>query len=191
MDLNLKLVIGFSCFYGMFELFMSTLQRKTRGKRILSEGDRGSLWVLLTLIMLGYFLAFYLSFMGFGRVHNRNLMFAAGAILALSGLAVRLISILTLKQQFTYKVTQIESHALVDHGVYKYIRHPGYLGQILIFTGTAMAQSSWVSVLCMIFPVLLGFSIRIRIEERFLLEHLGSEYAAYRHRTRKLIPGVY
>ena len=41
--------------------------------------------------------------------------------------------------------------------------------------------------LLMLFPPIA----RIRSEEALLEEHFGSEYAAYRARTYRLIPGIY
>jgi protein-S-isoprenylcysteine O-methyltransferase Ste14 len=48
--------------------------------------------------------------------------------LGIIGLAVRIISILELKQYYFYAVTKVENLELVETGMYKYIRHQGYLG---------------------------------------------------------------
>ena len=85
----------------------------------------------------------------------------------------------------------MEGHHLIETGLYKMIRHPGYLGQLLIFLGTATALSNWLSILGMLFPVSLGYLYRIQVEERFMLEQLGESYQAYRQRTKKLIPRLY
>jgi protein-S-isoprenylcysteine O-methyltransferase Ste14 len=38
----------------------------------------------------------------------------------------------------------------------------------------------------------LAFATRkIRVEERFLLEHFGEEYEAYRHESRRVIPWIW
>ena len=42
---------------------------------------------------------------------------------------------MTLRQYFTYSVAKVEDHKLIETGLYKNIRHPGYLGQLLIFLG--------------------------------------------------------
>jgi protein-S-isoprenylcysteine O-methyltransferase Ste14 len=104
---------------------------------------------------------------------------------------IRITSILTLRQHFTYTVTKIENHELIEAGLYKNIRHPGYLGQLFIFIGISMSLSNWLSVLFMIIPVLIGFSYRISVEERFMVEQMGEKYQDYQKRTRKLIPGIY
>ena len=98
---------------------------------------------------------------------------------------------MTLKSHFTYTVTKIENHELIETGLYKYIRHPGYLGQLLIFTGIAVSLSNWLSILLMIIPVLAGFLYRIKVEEKFMIRQLGEQYKEYQKRTKKIIPAIY
>jgi protein-S-isoprenylcysteine O-methyltransferase Ste14 len=88
-------------------------------------------------------------------------------------------------------VAKVQDHQLVETGLYRYIRHPGYLGQLLIFFGIALSLSNWVSVLLMLLPVICGYWYRIRVEERFMQEQMGETYRAYQQRTARLFPGVY
>ena len=126
-----------------------------------------------------------------GRIYHWDILFAIGSALTIIGLLIRIIAILTLKQQFTYTVTNIENHELIQTGLYKKIRHPGYSGQLIIFLGIATSLSNWISILAMIIPVLMGYSYRIRVEEKFLIEQMGSKYLDYQKRTKKLIPWIY
>jgi protein-S-isoprenylcysteine O-methyltransferase Ste14 len=98
---------------------------------------------------------------------------------------------MTLKQHFTYTVTKIENHELIESGLYRSIRHPGYLGQMIVFIGTSVSLSNWLSVLSMIIPVLLGFIYRISVEERFMINQMGEKYIEYQKRTKRLIPTIY
>jgi protein-S-isoprenylcysteine O-methyltransferase Ste14 len=75
--------------------------------------------------------------------------------------------------------------------LYKFIRHPGYLGQLIIFIGISTSISNWLSILVMLLPVTLGYLHRIKVEERFMLEQLGEEYLNYQDRTKRLIPMIY
>jgi protein-S-isoprenylcysteine O-methyltransferase Ste14 len=126
-----------------------------------------------------------------GRIYHWNTFFAIGSILAIIGLIIRVTSILTLKQQFTYTVTKIEDHKLIESGLYKIIRHPGYLGQLIIFLGISTSLSNWLSILLMIVPVLLGYLNRIIVEEKFMIEQMGQKYIDYQKRTKRLIPLIY
>ena len=81
--------------------------------------------------------------------------------LIIIGLLIRITSILTFMQQFTYTVTKIENHEIIESGLYKFIRHPGYLGQLIIFLGISTSLSNWLSVIFMIIPVSVGYIYRV------------------------------
>ena len=91
----------------------------------------------------------------------------------------------------TNRNNEIEDHELIETGFYKVIRHPGYLGQVLIFFGTATSLSNWLSMTLMIIPVLFGYLYRIRIEERFMIRQWGQKYLDYQNKTKRLIPWIY
>ena len=75
--------------------------------------------------------------------------------------------------------------------MYKSIRHPGYLGQIVIFIGISTSMSNWLSIVLMMIPIALGYGYRIEVEERFMTEQMGEYYLNYKNRTKRLIPMIY
>lgn len=78
---------------------------------------------------------------------------------------------------------------LVTHGIYARVRHPMYTAVLLAMLAFAALDArpwrigAWVALAA----VLLAKSVR---EERFLLARFP-EYAAYRARTHRFIPGVF
>jgi protein-S-isoprenylcysteine O-methyltransferase Ste14 len=189
MNIKLILIIVFSFLYGLFEIFMSRRQRDKR--KISKTGDKGSIWLLTISISMGYWLSFIIASTKTGRIYHWNTFFVIGSFLVIAGLIIRVTSILKLKKQFTYTITSIENHELIETGFYKTIRHPGYLGQLIIFLGTSVCLSNWLSILLMIIPVLSGYLNRINVEERFMAEQMGQKYLDYRKRTKRLIPSIY
>jgi len=126
-----------------------------------------------------------------GRIYDWNTFFAIGMTLAVAGFVIRIHSIVMLKQYFTYSVTKVENHKIIETGLYKFIRHPGYLGQLIIFAGISISISNWLSILTMMIPVTLGYLYRIKVEEAFMLEELGESYLNYQTRTKRIIPMFY
>jgi len=165
--------------------------RQKRERSIIKTGDKLSLLILILSISIGYWLSFGIGKTTIGRIYHRDILCVVGAIIIMAGLIIRIKSILTLKQHFTYTVTQIENHELIETGLYKSIRHPGYLGQLIIFLGIATAMSNWLSLVLMIIPIIIGFSYRINIEEKFMIEQFGDTYKEYQIRTKRLIPMIY
>jgi protein-S-isoprenylcysteine O-methyltransferase Ste14 len=189
MNIKLILIIAFSILYGLFEIFMSRRQRSKR--KISTSGDKGSVWLLTISISIGFWLSFIMASTRIGRIYYWDIFFAIGSFLVLIGLIIRVASILTLNKQFTYTVTKIEDHELIETGLYKKIRHPGYLGQLIIFLGISACLSNWLSILLMIIPVLPGYLNRINVEEKFMVKHMGQRYIDYQTRTKRLIPSIY
>lgn len=187
--MKLIIIIGFSYLYGFFEVFMNL--RQNRKNTVAVSGDKGSLWLLYVLITIGYVLSFSIGATRIGRIYHWDTFFAIGVVLIAIGLIVRIQSILTLKHYFTYSVAKIENHKLIETGLYKSIRHPGYLGQLTIFVGISTLLSNWLSILGMIIPIAIGYSYRINVEEKFMTEQLGQNYLDYKKRTRRIIPFLY
>jgi len=183
------IIIAVSYLYGFFEVFMNLRQRSKI--QVTNSSDKSSLWWLYGLITLGYALSFSIGATKIGRIYYWNTFFAIGMALVVIGLMVRVHSILTLKQYFTYSVAKVENHKIIETGLYKFIRHPGYLGQFIIFIGISTSISNWLSVLAMMIPITLGYLNRINIEERFMLEQLGENYLNYQKRTKRIIPMIY
>jgi protein-S-isoprenylcysteine O-methyltransferase Ste14 len=113
-----------------------------------------------------------------------------GAALFFIGFTIELGSQITLRHSYSSTLVIREDHQLITHGVYRFIRHPIYLGVILVFIGFAVYASSLYGLLAMsaLIPVFLN---RIRMEERLLTEEFGDEYRTYKEATSKLIPFVY
>jgi protein-S-isoprenylcysteine O-methyltransferase Ste14 len=189
MNTKIIVIIAIAYIYGIFEFYISFRQRQKI--KIVSKGDKGSLWVLLISITIGYLLSFSIAATKIGRIYHWNILFALGILIIIVGLMSRIISIRTLKQYFTYSVTKAENHELIEKGFYKFIRHPGYLGQLIIFTGISISLSNWLSIIIMFSSTFIGYMNRIRVEEKFMIEQLGDKYSDYQKRTKKLIPKIY
>ena len=189
MDPKIVIIIAVSYLYAFFEVFMNLRQRSK--SHVTTSGDRGSLWLLYSLITVGYALSFSIGATKIVRIYEWNTLFAVGMTLIAIGFIIRIHSILTLQQFFTYSIAKVENHKIVETGLYKFIRHPGYLGQLAIFIGISTATSNWLSILVMMIPVTLGYLYRINAEERFLVDQLGDDYSKYQERTKRIIPLLY
>lgn len=77
--------------------------------------------------------------------------------------------------------------ALAISGVYNHVRHPQYVGFVLVMFGFLL---QWPTLLTLaMFPILVVMYLRLaRIEEREALAEFGSEYERYMYRVPALIP---
>jgi protein-S-isoprenylcysteine O-methyltransferase Ste14 len=114
-----------------------------------------------------------------------------GCAVGLCGIALRWWAIRTLGVHFTRNLQIAGDHRLVVEGPYRYLRHPSYTGAVLMYTGVGVGLGNALSVAaCLVLPA-LGYIRRIPREEALLAEALGEPYAAYRLKTRRLVPGVW
>lgn len=86
---------------------------------------------------------------------------------------------------------QAERHqVVVESGVYAIVRHPMYVGGLLLFVGMPLWLESYAATLLAIVPIAL-IIVRITIEERFLRRELPG-YEAYTGKVRyRLVPGLW
>jgi protein-S-isoprenylcysteine O-methyltransferase Ste14 len=81
----------------------------------------------------------------------------------------------------------LENQKVVARGIYKYIRHPIYTGDLLLLLGLELALNSWLFLgVFLLAPIVMLKAIK---EEQMLVEEL-SGYDAYRGRTKRFIPFV-
>lgn len=83
--------------------------------------------------------------------------------------------------------TAQRTRTLATSGAYARIRHPQYVGFVLIMLGFLMQWPTLVTLV--MFPVLLFMYVRLaKREERDALAKFGADYERYRHRVPAYIP---
>jgi protein-S-isoprenylcysteine O-methyltransferase Ste14 len=113
-----------------------------------------------------------------------------GLALVGSGYALILWSGFALGRFYSPDVTLQQDHRLVTSGLYRYLRHPRYLGIQLAALGLALLFRSWIG-LGLNLPLLAVLLFRIRDEEALLRKTFGAEWDAYCRRSWRLIPYLY
>jgi protein-S-isoprenylcysteine O-methyltransferase len=154
---------------------------------------RDRLWRLVFGVMIyGGVLITLLDFAQ-GPRQTHWLATSLGLFLASVGVALRYTSIRALGHFFTYELRIEPGHRLVQHGPYRFIRHPGYAGVLLLLAGLPLIFQNqnwygflWLGLVCGSFMI-----VRIPQEEAMLIEAFGDEYRAYIKCTKRLIPFVY
>jgi protein-S-isoprenylcysteine O-methyltransferase Ste14 len=86
-------------------------------------------------------------------------------------------------------VTIKEDHRMVRSGPYALVRHPIYSGFLLALLGSALALGE-VRGLVAVALAFLAWWFKSRLEEQFMEQRFGAEYAVYKRRVKALIPFV-
>jgi protein-S-isoprenylcysteine O-methyltransferase Ste14 len=154
--------------------------------------DRGNRWVLIAFTVLdlasGYVPALT-DRLDFWTIDGNAMRWPGVLLFALGG-GLRLWPVFVLGDRFSGLVAIQPGHRLMTTGIYRRIRNPSYLGLVISALGWSLAFRSGVGVLltALMVPPLVA---RMRSEERLLASEFGAEYAAYRARTWRLVPGIY
>jgi len=113
-----------------------------------------------------------------------------GLLFFIFGSPIVLLAAGTLRRSYSSTLVIREDHQLIQHGIYKHVRHPIYFGTILVFLSIPLCLASLYGFATMVLVIPL-FLNRIRIEEELLTEEFGEEYERYRETSRKLIPYLF
>ena len=125
----------------------------------------------------------------FGWSHMASIISIAAAVVVL--LAYGFIFLVFRVNSYTARVIKVEAgQKVITTGPYALVRHPMYLGSIIMYIATPLALGSWVAVIpaLLYIPVL---ALRIRDEEETLARELEG-YREYMQKTKyHLIPGIW
>ncbi len=88
------------------------------------------------------------------------------------------------------RIQSERGHTVVQHGPYRFVRHPMYTSRLVLMTGLPLAMGSWIGLVP---AALLAFLVVLRtlLEDRMLTSELDG-YRAYAERVQtRLVPGVW
>ena len=114
-----------------------------------------------------------------------------GNLIMIIGLITRITATRTLKQYYTRTLKIQPDQKVIDFGLYKYIRHPGYLGLIMIWIGASVASNNWLIFVFVTLSSILAYHYRMESEEQMLISAFGDSYNNYKKRTWRLVPWLY
>lgn len=111
------------------------------------------------------------------------------AVLA-CGAGLRVWPMMALGGRFASVAAIQKGHSLQTSGVYGLVRHPSYVGILLMDVGFAGVFRSSIAVALL--PIVFWmFKRRMDVEEQLLVEEFGETYRGYMGRTARLLPGLY
>lgn len=170
------LFLVFVAALGVQRLFELRLSRRNE-RRMLQRGGREHTpetyrWIVT--LHAAWFAAMLLEVFAARRKFRPRLAVLALSLFA-AGQALRLTAIRTLGWRWSTRVMTLPGEALVQHGIYRYIRHPNYLGVQLEILSAPLVHSAYLTSAVFGVANLLLLRDRIRREE-WALDAYGREY---------------
>jgi protein-S-isoprenylcysteine O-methyltransferase Ste14 len=185
--------VAFFAVLAIFVLGEWRISVRSGRNRYGARSDRGTLLVVVLAVYAGVGggFAFAANVQSAAIRDARWPLFVVGVLLMAAGIVLRQWSVALLGRYFTTDVRLHEGQTVVDTGPYRWLRHPSYTGMLLTFLGIGLALGNWASVLALVVLPTIGLVVRIRFEERVLLEGLGEPYRRFAESRARLIPGVW
>ncbi len=169
-------------------LVLATRTRRSSG----TTQDRGSIVILWLTIIASISACDWLA----DSLHVANFtgspwLKPLTIALMVIGLAIRWTAILSLGRSFSVNVAIKQSQTIYRKGLFRVVRHPSYLGMLIIFLAIGLRSRNVVSLAIMLVCPAAALLYRIHVEERALDRAFGADYANYRQTTKRLFPGLY
>jgi protein-S-isoprenylcysteine O-methyltransferase Ste14 len=110
-------------------------------------------------------------------------------ILCIAGLAFAFWARLTLGRNWSGTITFKEEHQLIVRGPYRIVRHPIYTAILTMLLATAILIGCLSAFLGLAF-IFASFWIKLRREEKLMLQQFPDQYADYQRRVKRIVPFV-
>lgn len=140
------------------------------------------------LILLAIFLIIWISDSFFLEYSTISLDTIPNIIRMIIGFPILIISGILAKYGLGIVFGEVRAKPeIIEKGVFKIVRHPIYLGSILLYLGLTLLTCSIASAILWIIIVIFYYYIS-KYEEKLLLKKFGADYKSYMERVSMLIP---
>jgi len=169
------------------------LLRQTESAKSFHGGvyDRGNMLIVGAATGLGLSIPLIADWAGIAVVQIDLAEGSASLVVMLAGAALRVWAAVTLGRFYTTTLMVTEGHRVVSSGPYARVRNPGYLGEIVLWSGFGVLSGNLLVALLLPVMFVSVYLHRIAAEEAMLEKELGEDYALYRRGTHRLIPFIY
>jgi protein-S-isoprenylcysteine O-methyltransferase len=145
-------------------------------------------------VVIGYYLMFSLKvdvpWLQYRILPQSDTLDVSAIIITITGMLFALWARVYLGRNWSSAPMIREQHELIRSGPYRLVRHPIYTGILLAMVGTFLANGKVRGLLAVLF-VWLGWTIKSRIEEEFMVRTFGAQYEEYRRATGALVPKLH
>jgi len=181
------IALALYCVWLVSELVVLRPARDRSGSNV----DRRSMLLLASSNMLAPALSIACYFFGIAGAGLPPPVQFIGVSLMIVGFSMRWSGMWTLRKFFSANVAVQKDQRLVIRGPYRLVRHPGYFGGWLGFTGLGLALNNWIAVALLGVLTVPAFLYRISVEEQVLRAAFSNDYIDYSARVKKFIPLVW
>ena len=189
---HLMFVVSFTAFTAI-RMYYNRLARKTEGNVTFKEGKthltlRKMFGIPYILILFAYM--FFPSILNWARIDLPESARWVGAFLSLLTIPLIFWVQWALGSNFSTTLHIRDEHTLVEHGPYRWVRHPMYSVLYMQAVGLLLLTANIFIGGVYLLALTLVVITRVRNEENAMIEKFGDEYRRYMLRTGRFLPKV-
>ncbi|MEM6783475.1 MAG: isoprenylcysteine carboxylmethyltransferase family protein [Bacteroidota bacterium] len=113
-------------------------------------------------------------------------LFSVALVVTLVGQTLRYAAIRTLGDRWTVTIWVLPAAPPVTGGIYRYVRHPNYLGVILELAAVPLLHTAWTTAL--VWSLLNAWMLRVRIRAEEAALEEANRYTESFGETRRFLP---
>ncbi len=146
----------------------------------------GGAFIAIAMVLGPYWIIPYLLISPIlGEIHSgANWIWMILAI-ALHTLGIAIMMTADAQKYFTLKYKK----GLITTGMFRYIRHPNYLGEMMIYSSYAIVAWHWIPWVILAWVWLGLFAVNIAVKEKSMSRY--DEWAGYKKKSNYLLPGIF
>jgi len=150
--------------------------------------------LLLILLLLGMFIVPLIysasTWLDFANYALPTWTGWIGAVLIVLALIVFWRAHVDLKTNWSPSLEIREKHELITRGIYGYIRHPMYASQWLWVIAQPLLLQNWLAGWLNLVIFIFFYSLRIRAEEKMMIDTFGEQYREYMKKVGAVFPNL-
>lgn len=148
-------------------------------------GDAGQLVILVLFLAIWILDNFFFSFSSFP---NAYIPITVQIVL---GVVLLLIAFYLARSGIRIVFNEVrETPGIIRKGVFRLVRHPIYLSEIVLYLGLLMFRTSLAAAFIWILAIIF-FIFIAKYEEKLLLERFGEEYRTYMKEVGMYLPRLW
>lgn len=161
-------------------------------KTNINDVDKGTVLQIIWSVYLSQALALLEAFfLNRDKAFIYDIKASLFLTIALFGLLLRSWAYISLGKFFTMHLQTKTDQPLIEHGPYRFLRHPSYTGAFLTYTCIPLFLASYYSAAISALLLAFAFYRRITHEEKMLEEHMGEKYRTFCATRARLFPFIW
>lgn len=187
---NAVFLVGFLIYMGIRHVFSKRAEGQAKAVSRIDGLERALLVTVMLSSLLLPVLYLFTPALAFADYELPSAAPWVGLGIMVAALCLFWRSHADLGENWSVSLELRETHELICHGVYRFVRHPMYSAIWLWGTAQGLVLANWLAGWSALVGFALMYFVRTPREERMMCERFGDEYRRYMAATGRVFPRI-